>query len=165
MAQIKLYLHTKHDLDEMLETYLYVFDAKQIKRNFYSQELINKGNYDQKLLNKTLYASIKLFDKVTIMFSKWSDTFNQPYGTNLSIILSLGIDKDTFNKVYERMKEHSAFKMKYDKDTWNAWGTQITKFHDKFDNSWVLELDVRKIDNNWNPAKGNIKKHGAVSKE
>ena len=147
MIKLKIYMHTNHSLDSMLGIYKKVFDAKEIKKSICTQKKINEGWYDQPMLGKTTYANIKLFDSISVMLSIWNCKFDLPYGNNNSLIINFDKDIKLFNQVYDNMKASPAFKMQYSKEIWTSWGTQIAKFHDIFDNAWVLELDTRKINN------------------
>lgn len=147
MINLKIYMHTNHSLDSMLNTYKQVFNAQEIKKSICTQEKIDQGWYDQPMLGKTTYANIKLFNSISIMFSRWTPKFNLPYGNNNSLIINFDKNTKLFNQIYDNMKASPAFKMQYSKDIWTSWGTQIAKFHDIFDNAWVLELDTRKHNN------------------
>jgi uncharacterized glyoxalase superfamily protein PhnB len=155
MEKFKIYLHLKGNIDEIVKKYAYIFDAQIYKNNSYDQEDINRYPELKPKLGQSYFSVLRLFKNkdLMILVSQHSDKFIPPFGTNCSVILSLDTNKDCFNSTYERMKKDPDFKMIYDKDTWNSWGTQIVCFEDKWSVRWILELDTRKVDNNWKPVR------------
>lgn len=140
----KIYLRTKAKLiDEQIQLYENVFNAKTIKKGFWKKSNYINGDIEESEIGTTNFAYLSLLnnDNLKLLIAKYRPTM-PTFGFSMNIILTFDKNESLFDEIYENLINNEKFQLIYPKMI-GHWNTLVVNFLDMYGFSWILELDKR----------------------
>ena len=143
--QYKIYLRTKsQSIDEQIKLYEKAFNAKVIKKGFWKEIHFKNNEIKEEEIGKVNFAYLYLLENKNLKLLIAKHRENMPkFGFSINIVISFEKNYELFDSVYNNLLNIPEFKLIYPKKK-QHWNTTIASFLDKYNFSWILELDERK---------------------